>query len=175
MSAHTARRAVAAASAALAVAGIAAPAASAKTYSPMDEQALQTSIMGDRFEILGGRLAASRGSNPLVRALGARLAKDHRKSLKESAKLARRLGISVPAKPTPSEIWEISVVAGSSGAAFDRLYSSLEVQDHKQDIMESKDEVSGGSNPAVVADARKEIPMLRTHLRLSRKALKAVS
>jgi putative membrane protein len=162
------------ATAAVSAVAIAAPAAHAASYSPMDEQALTSSIQGDRFEIIGGRMAAARGTDPAVRALGRRLHRDHVKSLKESAALARRLGISVPKQPTPSERWELGVVRQSGGSTFDRLYTTLEVQDHRQDIMEAQDEVKGGANPAVVADARQEIPMLRTHLRLSKRARAAV-
>jgi predicted outer membrane protein len=160
----------------VAVLGLAAtPAmASAKSYSPMDEQALTSSIQGDRFEIAAGRLAESRGSVPIVRRLGARLAKDHTKSLKESVKLARSLGISVPKRPTPSERWEIAVISYNRDGAFDRLYTTLEVQDHRQDITEAKDEVDGGCNRDVVADARKELPVLRIHLKLSKRARHAV-
>src|SRR4051812_39043030 len=58
-------------------------------YSPLDESTLQTSIQGDRFEIAGGDLAESKAVTPGVRALGARLVKDHSKSLREAVALAR--------------------------------------------------------------------------------------
>jgi hypothetical protein len=61
-------------------------------------------------------------------------------------------------------------VSQYSGKAFDVEYGRLEVLDHQQDISETKDEVRMGSNPAIVGDARKEIPMLRLHLRLSKQA-----
>jgi putative membrane protein len=142
------------------------------TVPPQDEQYLKSSIQGDRFEIIGGKLAGKRGNSSAVRGLGARLAKDHSKSLKETAKLAKSEGVSVPKRPTPSEQWELKVVASFSGPAFDDWYSRLEVQDHKQDISEAKEERSNGGSHTVRAEAAKEIPMLVKHLKLSRAALK---
>jgi hypothetical protein len=47
------------------------------------------------------------------------------------------------------------------------------VQDHQQDISETSAEASNGTNAAVRPGARKELPTLRKHLKLSRAALKA--
>jgi putative membrane protein len=132
---------------------------------------LQTSISGDRFEIAGGKLAEAKGSTPQVRALGARLIKDHSKSLEESIAQARALGIKVPEAPTPSMVWELSTVRTMSGQQFDRSYSSLEVKDHEQDIEETTFEAAHGGNPQVKQTARKELPILHTHLTLATRAL----
>src|SRR3954447_2519466 len=84
--------------------------ASGAPYSPLDKYMLQSSIQGDRFEIAGGQLAQSKGTSDAVKALGARLVKDHSKSLSEAVKLAKDLKISVPKTPTPSQEWELSVL-----------------------------------------------------------------
>jgi putative membrane protein len=153
----------------------AAPAlAQARTYSPLDEELLKTSIQGDRFEVAGGKLAQTTGVTPEVKALGARLAKDHAKSLKEAVRLARHLGISVPKTPSPTQEWELEILGAMSGTGFDTAYAKLEVQDHKQDIEESKTEAREGMSPSVRAMARKELPTLRAHLKLSKAALAAV-
>jgi len=155
----------------IAAAALASPAsAAAKSYSPLDEYLLKSSIQGDRFEIAGGKLAEGRGTTPAVRALGTRLVKDHTASLADASRLARRLGISVPKTPTPSQEWEIGVLGGLSGPAFDSAYTSLEIQDHKQDIDDMKTEVSDGANASVRQMARTDLPVLRKHLALSRKA-----
>jgi putative membrane protein len=143
--------------------------------SAFDEHSLMTSIQGDRFEVAGGRLAEAKGSTAEVRALGARLVKDHASSLKDAIGLAHRLGVSVPGAPSPSQRWELTTVAAFSGADFDRRYADLEVLDHEQDIQEAKDEVSEGTNRQVRQAARKELPTLREHLKLSRAALRAAA
>jgi predicted outer membrane protein len=143
----------------------------ADRHSAFDEQFLTTAIEGDRFEIKGGVLAQRAGTTDKVKALGATLAKDHAKSLASASKLARRLHIDVPGGPSPSQQWELRVVASFSGAEFDRWYSDLEVQDHKQDIQEAKDAAKMGCNAKVRQDAREELPVLRRHLGLAKEAL----
>jgi putative membrane protein len=131
-----------------------------------------TSMEGDRFEIRGGRLALKNSSSPAVRRLGRTLVRDHTKSYREAAAAARALGIKPEDSPAPSQVWELSVLNGLRGAAFDRQYASLEVQDHKQDIQETGFEAAKGSDPTVVALARSDLPVLRRHLALSRRVLR---
>jgi putative membrane protein len=140
-------------------------------YSPLDAYMLQSSIQGDRFEIAGGQLAQSKGTSSAIKELGARLVKDHSKSLSEAIKVARQLKISVPKTPTPSQEWELSVLGGLSAASFDAGYATLEVQDHKQDIDDNKKEVSEGVNAKIRNLARKDLPVLRKHLKLSKRAV----
>ena len=102
--------------------------------------------------------------------LAKRLVSDHSKSLKDAVDLAHKLGIDVPKAPTPSEVWELKVVAGASGKAFNTLYSTLEVYDHIQDIQETTDEINDGSNSQIRDDAKTELPMLKMHLAMSRLA-----
>src|SRR4051812_37912408 len=135
--------------------------AAAKSYSPLDEYMLQSSIQGDRFEIAGGQLARSNGTSPTIKALGARLVKDHTKSLSDAVKVARDLGISVPKTPTPSQEWELSTLGSLPAASFDAAYATLEVQDHKQDIDDTKLEISEGVNAKVKRLARADLPELR--------------
>jgi putative membrane protein len=91
--------------------------------------------------------------------------------LKDAITTARELGISVPGKPTPSQQWELQIVGTLSGSQFDHWYSALEVEDHKQDISESHDEVTEGGNREIKKLAAEDLPMLREHLKLSTQAL----
>jgi putative membrane protein len=157
--------------AAVAAIGATAPgahAATATTPSAFDVNYLKTSIQGDRFEIDGGKIAEQRGSTAAVKAYGARLVKDHTKSLKEAKALAKKLGIKVPTAPTQSEQWELGTIASFSGTDFDQRYADLETMDHQQDISEAQDEIKMGTSAAVIQAARKEIPTLKTHLKIAR-------
>jgi putative membrane protein len=174
MLSRLARAAVAAAALTLA---LAAPAPAARqsecggpghATSAQDATWLTTGIQGDRFEIAGGTAAQSRAATPAMKAFGARLVRDHTASLKDAVRAARRFGIDVPKTPTPSEQWELRTVGAFTGTAFDRSYADLEVQDHIQDIQETKDEISDGCNATVRGLARDDLPVLRTHLRIAR-------
>jgi putative membrane protein len=144
-------------------------------YSAWDEQWLMMSIQGDRFEIQGGELAQHQASTDTVRALGARLVKDHSQSLEDAIALAERLGIDVPDSPSPTQQWELRTVAQFHGREFDRRYADLEVQDHKQDIQEAQDEIDKGCNPDIRDEAKSELPVLQEHLQLAEDALQSVS
>jgi putative membrane protein len=148
--------------------------AHARSYSPLDEYMLQSGIQGDRFEIAGGKLAQSKAVTPAVKALGARLLKDHSQSLADAIKVAKRLGIRVPQTPSPSQEWELQMVSDLTGTGFDAAYAKLEIQDHKQDIDDNKMEAAEGANAGVRHLARTDLPVLRTHLKLSKAALRAV-
>jgi putative membrane protein len=137
---------------------------------PLDEQWLQTSISGDRFEITGGKIALQRSQDATVRKLAQRLIKDHSKSLREATSTARKFNIKVPPAPTPSMQWELSILRTLPQTTFDAGYASLEVKDHNQDIEESSTEASKGETTLIKQMARKEIPVLRMHLTMSRGA-----
>jgi putative membrane protein len=149
----------------------AAPAHGASSnVSALDRHYLKSSAEGDTFEIIGGRIALERSRDREVRKLARTLITDHKKSLRETRSLARSLGVHVEAKPSPSQSWELSIVKSKSGRAFDRWYAKLEVLDHMQDIQEAGEERNNGTNSRVRSAARKEIPVLRKHLRLARRA-----
>jgi putative membrane protein len=145
-------------------------ASAATTAGPLDEQWLQTSISGDRFEIAGGKLALQRSQNPTLRKLATRLIADHSKSLREATTTARQFGVTVPPTPTPSMQWELKILRTLPPAQFDAEYALLEVKDHHQDIEESGMEARKGQTVHIKQLARKDIPMLRMHLALSQRA-----
>jgi putative membrane protein len=153
-------------------AALAAPlAASAATApAPLDEQWLQTSISGDRFEITGGKLALQRSTDPAVQKLARRLIADHSKSLREATSAARQFGVSVPPAPTPSMQWELHILRTLPAAQFNAEYAGLEVKDHNQDIEETGMEARKGQTVRLKQLARKDLPMLRMHLSMSRRA-----
>src|SRR6059058_4597523 len=84
------------------------PVVAAADPPPQDENWLQTTISGDRFEIAGGKLALARATTPAARAFGQKLIRDHSKALREEIALARKYGVGVPPAATPSEQWELN-------------------------------------------------------------------
>jgi putative membrane protein len=168
------KRATVAVAASIAVLGAGTAQAASPGVSAQDENFLQASSAGDSFEIKGAELALQRSQNPQVRNLAKMLRRDHTKSLHEAKAIARRLHIpKVQNKPNPSQSWELRQLQAKSGADFDKQYADLEVFDHHQDLEETKFEAKKGSSREVVADAKKEIPMLAEHLKVSRIALKS--
>jgi putative membrane protein len=156
-------------------AGMSAAHARSTTLSGLDKHFLKTSAQGDVFEVKGGQMAQSKGSDASVKSLGTTLTKDHSKSLLDVVKAARKFGVKLEKKPTPSQSWELAQVSSTSGKSFDQAYAKLEVNDHIEDIEDATEEVQNGSNPTVRSLAKQDLPMLKKHLALSKAALKKVS
>jgi putative membrane protein len=152
-----------------ATAALAGAAAAVASAPPEDENWLQTSISGDRFEVAGGKIALAKSSTPAVRAYAQRLIRDHAKSLVEAVTLARKYDIGVPPSATPSEQWELNRLKNMPKGWFDAQYASLEVKDHNQDIEETGLEAREGQVYEIRQDAWKELPMLNMHLRLGKR------
>jgi putative membrane protein len=158
---------------AVAAVGATVAAADDSLAPPQDENWLQTSISGDRFEIAGGKIALARATTPAVRALGRRLIHDHTQSLHDAVALAHDFGVGVPPAATPSEQWELNRLQNMPRGWFDVQYASLEVKDHQQDIEETGFEARKGQQWEFRQEALKDLKMLNMHLRLSKQALAA--
>jgi putative membrane protein len=148
-----------------------APAAPATSLSAQDQAYLMNSAEGDAFEVQGGKLALKMSKNPKVRKLATTLVSDHSKSLKEAEAMGKKFHVKVESMPSPSQAWELKIVASESGTAFDRWYAELETSDHHQDITEATFEEKNGQSSEVRDSAAKELPDLRKHLALSEAAL----
>jgi Domain of unknown function (DUF4142) len=55
-----------------------------------------------------------------------------------------------------------------TGTPFDRAYAFLEVQDHVQDIQETKDEIRDGCSKTVRSLTHDDLPVRRRHLAIAR-------
>ncbi len=145
----------------------AAPARARIATCGLDRTWLASDVQGSLFEIAGGRIAQSRGASASVKQLAAALIRDHSRSLTESGRFLRRLGLKVPGTPDAVQHWQLHMVTQESGAAFDRDYAWLEVSDHVVDIQNARDEAQNGCNATVRGMARRELPVLQRHLRLA--------
>jgi predicted outer membrane protein len=110
----------------------------------------------------------------MTKALGARLERDLTKSLADAVALASALGIKPPTATSEKQREELSQVSVQRGLHFDDAYAELEVQDHKMDVREAKNEWENGCNQMVRDEANTELPLLRQHLQLSNRTSRHV-
>ncbi|MDB5700984.1 MAG: hypothetical protein JWL66_1183 [Sphingomonadales bacterium] len=125
---------------------------------------LTEAMQGDNSETALGALAARRGSSEGVRRFGAMLAADHSRGKAEAEAVARKLHVPVTDRLAPEAVKERLKLAGLTGRAFDREFARYMVDDHRKDIAKFTAETSRPDQPAILALARKTIPMLRKHL-----------
>lgn len=159
-----------------AAAAVAVPAAQASgsvSACAFDRQFLQSSVQSSLFSIVGGRIAQSRGATPAVQALGGRLVSDQTAALGAAQRLSRRLHVGVPGNPTAEQHWELNVVAGESGAAFDQRFAWLVAASTGTQVATTSLAASRACAPPVRALARQRLATLKAELRLATAAQKA--
>ena len=118
-------------------------------------------------EVELAQLAQQKGSSPAVKALAERLQKDHSQANQALSTLAQQKGVTLPAtherKPASAKLDKLE------GAAFDRAYSNLMVQNHTNSIALFERE-SKSKDADLRAFAEKTLPTLREHLKMAKEA-----
>jgi putative membrane protein len=142
-----------------------------KRVSGLDERWLKAHIETNLFEIAGGQAALSKATTDEVRDLAQHLVADHTAALQEATALAQRLGVAVPAEPSPLQQWALRAVATFNGADFDRWFADLQVEGHRQAIAEAQTEVARGCNRKIRRLAAASLPVLEEHLGHAQAAL----
>lgn len=142
-----------------------------KRVSGLDERWLKVHIETNLFEIAGGQAALTKATTDEVRELAQHLVADHTVALQEATALAQRLGVAVPTAPSPLQQWALRAVATFSGADFDRWFADLQVEGHRQAIIEAQTEVARGCNRKVRRLAAASLPVLEEHLAHAEAAL----
>jgi len=135
-----------------------------KRVSGLDERWLMVHTETNLFEIAGGQAALEKATSDEVKALAAQIVADHQAALEQTTAVAQRLGIALPDEPAPLQQWALRAVNRFRGAKFDRWFTDLQVQGHKQAITEAETEVERGHNREVRALAAASLPVLREHL-----------
>ena len=135
------------------------------SVSAQDRMYLHDSLQGDRFEVRGGRLAHHKSDRAAVRRFGARMVRDHRMSYADARQTAEEVGVAAPRRPSPEQRRVLALWRSLPEGSFNCAYITYEWVDHQLDVADAQDEIKDGSNPAVIADARKDLPVLQAHLR----------
>jgi putative membrane protein len=143
--------------------------------SGLDERWLKVHIETNLFEIQGGEAALDLATSDEVLDLAEHLVADHTVALAEATALAERLGVEVPAAPSPLQQWALRAVQTFRGSDFDRWFADLQVEGHRQAIIEAQTEVAKGCNRKVRNLAAASLPVLEEHLAQAEEALEPSS
>src|SRR4051794_5295731 len=135
-----------------------------KRVSGLDERWLKVHAETNLFEIAGGDLAQAKATTDAVRGLGAELAADHTAAQAQTEAVAAKVGVNLPNAPAPLQQWASRAVAQFHGAKFDRWFADLNVEGHKQAIIEASTEAEKGCNSKVRSLAASSLPVLEMHL-----------
>lgn len=121
---------------------------------------------GGTVEVELGKLASQKASNPKVKSFGEQMVTDHGAANDQVRQLAARKQISLPTDMNQHEKAEYDRLSKLSGAAFDRAYITLMVNDHQKDVAAFRKQSAQGEDADVKAFATKTLPTLEQHLSL---------
>ena len=127
---------------------------------------IRMATISDTFEIESSRMALAKSRHPAIRDFARRMVADHGAT---SATLRRvvvaRYG------PTPPRLLDIRrtrllnrLAAVTPGPRFDRLYTRLQVQSHREAVALHSSYANAGRDRALARVAARAVPIVRDHL-----------
>jgi putative membrane protein len=155
-------RAVTVATLSAGVVAMIATAAHAAAPSTQDTQYLQAAHEANLASITVGRLARQRGKSQSVRDVGAKLASDHSALDATVVQAAQSLGVLLPNAPSADQQAVIDRLQQASGAGFDSLFVTSEIDWHTKTLADAQTEISKGSDPTVIKVAADGAPVIRS-------------
>lgn len=144
----------------------------ASGLSKQDRTYLHDAAQANLAEVAAGRLAAHRSGRPAVRAFGREMVVDHGKLYRSLDRLATKVDVTLPQRPSAEQRKVGALLSTSGGKAFTCAYVPFQWDDHQLVIAKTVKEVRQGSDPKVVAAAKASLPVLREHYRMATRLLK---
>ena len=122
-------------------------------------------------EISSARLALRRSGTDEIRRHAQLFLADDQRLDTDLATVAKRLAVPLPATPSRAQQQEVAQLSRRSGAGFDAAWLDEQVKLHRQSVQLGRRQASTGSDPAVVALARRAGPVLQAHLAILQETL----
>jgi len=133
-----------------------------------DANLLGKAEAGDSAEVAIAKYMMSNTKNAGVRSYADLLQKDHGKGISQVEATAKKASLTPQAPPNDTTTQEASHVIdrlkGLNGNDRDTAFVNHEIQDHQNDIADTKAAISSAQNPDVKALLQKELPELQKHL-----------
>jgi len=118
----------------------------------------------DLFEIELGILAQKKCTNVSGQMLGEALVKDHSAHLEKLIDIAAQKGVTLSTVPNPTQVLVLRYFVTSKSPDWCYDFAQYEVEDHKNAIAETEDEVALGEDSDVTTFAQNTLPVLHKHL-----------
>jgi len=119
---------------------------------------------GGMFEIQSSQLALERSQKADIQAFAQLMIKDHTANSEELAAAAKDQNLTVPTEITGESAKQMQAVQDAQGDGFDAVYTEQQVAAHEATINLYQGYADSGDNEALVAYAKKSLPVLQQHL-----------
>lgn len=129
-----------------------------------DSNFVMKAAVGGMMEVQAGQLAQQNGQSQRVKDFGGMMVTDHSKANDELKSYASAHGITLPDSLPASEQKHINAMKNMKGAAFDKHYVSMMVDDHQKDVAEFKKQSTGANDAQLKTWATNTLPVLQKHL-----------
>jgi putative membrane protein len=134
------------------------------TLSHGDKRFIRKVAEASTNEVALSQLADSRASSRDVKAFAQMMITDHTQANSDLGELAKAKGIDISKPVDSGKLDNLSDLSTKSGGDFDKAYSKLMVTAHGGAVDLFKAEAATGTDPDVVAFAKKYVGTLSMHL-----------
>ncbi|AOT58954.1 MULTISPECIES: DUF4142 domain-containing protein [Streptomyces] len=149
----------------LTLSGIAAAPALAADQPPVDYAFLRAAHQGHLTEMAAGEHARKNATAACVKNVGAALVRDHTKLDAAARALADKLGVDLPAAPTPEQQKLIAAVLAAAGAdSYDANWLKAMAAAHTKTLGMIDHQLANGKDAEVKAAAKAARPVVAHHL-----------
>lgn len=129
----------------------------------VDAAFVTEAMKGDNGEVAIGKLAETQAMSQAAKDFGKMLATDHGAHKEKLDALAASAGLTSTGDPADEAKTNLAKLKTLNGAAFDKEFKRMMVEDHEKDIAKYEKQASGG-DPQTAALAKETLPTLRKHL-----------
>lgn len=121
---------------------------------------------GNAFEIQSSRLALEKATQPALKNFARTMIDDHTRADRRLVSLAKNMGQSADAKVTmePLQRRNMETLRGATGAEFDKLYASMQLEAHQTAVQMYQTYAETGTDEQLREFARETLPVLQGHL-----------
>jgi putative membrane protein len=153
----------------LTLSGIAAAPALAADAPPTDYALLRAAHQGNLTETAAGRDARKNATTACVKKVGGVLERDHTKLDAAVRALADKLGVDLPAAPTPEQQQTLAALMAKAGtSAYDPAWLKAMDAAHTKTLAMLDHQIAEGKDAEITAGAKAVRPIVAHHLAMVR-------
>jgi len=136
------------------------PAMSAATF-------IERARAGNAFEIESSRMALEKATQPALKNFARTMIDDHTRADRRLTSLSKNMGRPVDTEVTlePHQRRNIASLTAATGAEFDRLYASVQLEAHQTAVQLYQTYAETGTDEQLREFAGETLPILQGHLK----------
>lgn len=124
---------------------------------------IKTASIAGMTEVKAGKLATNKSNSSNVKSFANRMVADHSKANDQLMQLIKSKNWDIT-PPSDAETNPDKMLTGASGAAFDKAYVTMMVQDHQKAVALFENAANTVQDADIKAFAKQTLPTLQQHL-----------